>query len=183
MSNAPLALQRAGFLAASLGITGWLGLTSLLTALGTLAAMPALEQANRAQLEALDDLKRQIARARDPKTAQAARDPLTSLLESLPPEADVPDFVAAIQRRADQGAVQIDRTEYRVQPLLGGTVRRYRLSFPAHVDYPHLRDWLAALLHDYPNLVLDEITLRREVDGGEELEAHVGLSFLARVGK
>ncbi len=64
--------------------------------------------------------------------------------------------------------------------MLGRTAQRYRLSFPAHVDYPHLRTWLEALLHDYPSVALDEISLRREVDGGEELDAHIGLSFLVR---
>jgi len=183
MSGAGTFVQRATFTLANLGPVGWVGLAALLLALGGLLAVPALNKANAQQAESLDALLHQISRLQDPQFAKAARDPAATLLASLPADADVPDFVAAIQHRADQGAVQIDRTEYRVQPVMGATVRRYRLSFPAHVDYPHLRSWLEALLHDYPNLILDEITLRREVDGGEELEAHIGLSFLARVGK
>jgi hypothetical protein len=178
---AGLGAARAHFLARSLGPVGWTGIAALLlAAVGAGIVRPALERSNDAQAQQIAALQQQWMRLRDPKAAQAQRDPVGTLVASLPPVSSVPDFVAAIQRRADQDAVQIDRTEYRVQVVLGRSAQRYRLSFPAHVDYPHLRTWLEALLHDYPSLTLDEISLRREVDGGEELEAHVGLSFLAR---
>jgi hypothetical protein len=169
------------FVARDLGVVGWFGIAALLMAAITAAIIaPGLARSNDTQAREVAALEQQWARLRDPKAARAQRDPLGTLVASLPPTSDVPDFVAAIQRRADQGAVQIDRTEYRVQAVLGRRAQRYRLSFPAHVDYPHLRTWLEALLHDYPSLALDEISVRREVDGGEELDAHVGLSFLAR---
>jgi hypothetical protein len=172
---------QAVFLARNLGPLGWAGIAALLlAAVGVGIVAPALDRSNDAQARQIGALQQQWARLRDPRAARAQRDPVGVLVASLPPVSSVPDFVAAIQRRADQDAVQIDRTEYRVQAVLGRSAQRYRLSFPAHVDYPHLRSWLEALLHDYPSLTLDEISLRREVDGGEELEAHVGLSFLAR---
>lgn len=178
---ARLGASYARFVARSLGVVGWIGIAALLLgAAGIAIVAPALERTNAAQAQELAALQAHLAQLRNPKVAQAQRDPVGALTASLPPASAVPDFVAAIQRRADQDAVQIDRTEYRVQAVLGRTAQRYRLSFPAHVDYPHLRTWLEALLHDYPSVALDEISLRREVDGGEELDAHIGLSFLVR---
>lgn len=173
----------AAFLARRLGPTGWLGIAALVAAgVLVLGVNPMLERLNAATAAQVEDANRHLSQLRDPAFARAHGDPTAALLASLPGEAEVPDFVANLQRRADDGAVQIDRTEYRVQPVLGRAARRYRLSFPAHVDYPHLRLWLEGLLHDYPSLVLDEISMRREVDGGEELEAHAAVSLLVRVG-
>jgi DNA-binding transcriptional LysR family regulator len=175
------ALAQALFVARSVGPVGWAGVAALLlAAVGAALIAPGLERANAAQAREVEQLQNQWSQLRDPKAARAQRDPVGTLVAGLPSVGEVPDFVAAIQRRADQNAVQIDRTEYRVQSILGHSAQRYRLSFPAHVDYPHLRTWLESLLHDYPNLTLDEITLRRAVDGGEELDVHIGLSFLAR---
>jgi hypothetical protein len=177
-------MPRAAFLARELGWAGWAGLVGLLLGLcGMLLVAPQLEKANAGSVAQIEALQHRVAKLQDPVAARAARDPLAALVASLPPASAVPDFVAAIQRRADEGGVQIDRTEYRVQPVLGRSAQRYRLSFPANADYPHLRAWLEALLHDYPNLILDELSLRRAVDGGEELEAHVGVSFLVRDSK
>jgi hypothetical protein len=174
----------ARFMAAQLGWPGWVGVAALLLGLaGLLVAAPQIERANGASAADIASLQQRLLQLRDPRRAQAAREPLAALVASLPPASEVPDFVAAIQRRAEDGAVQIDRTEYRVQPVLGHAAQRYRLSFPANADYPHLRNWLEALLHDYPNLLLDELSLRRAVDGGEELEAHVSVSFLVRGGR
>ncbi|SPE23220.1 putative transmembrane protein [Burkholderiales bacterium] len=184
MKTNALAMQRAAFVAGSIGPLGWAGMAALLlAAILVLLVAPALERANAEQERELVALDRQWEQLRDPKKARAQRNPLAALIASLPPAAEVPDFVAAIQRRAEHDAVQIDHTEYRTQAVLGHAAERYRLSFPAHVDYPHLRTWLEALLHDYPSLSLDELSLRRAVDGGEELDAQIGLSFLAREGK
>jgi len=179
-----IALPRARFLAAKLGWVGWTGIVAIvLGGAGAVIVAPNLKQGNIETAANIEALQRQLAHLHDPNALHAARDPLAAFLSSLPPAGDVADFVAAIQRRAEDGAVQIDRTEYRVQPILGHSAQRYRLSFPANSDYPHLRVWLEALLHDYPNLILDELTLRRAVDGGEELEAHVSVSFLVRDSK
>ena len=178
------ALPRARFVAAQLGWAGWAGAVAIVLGLaGILLVAPELDRGNIATGSTISVMQRQLAHLRDPNVARAAKDPLAALVSSLPPASEVADFIAAIQSRAEAGAVQIDRTEYRVQPILGNAAQRYRLSFPANGDYPHLRVWLEALLHDYPNLILDELTLRRAVDGGEELEAHVGVSFLVRDSK
>jgi D-arabinose 1-dehydrogenase-like Zn-dependent alcohol dehydrogenase len=177
-------VQRTAFFIAGLGLVGWGGIGMLaLAAAAVLVAVPALERGDADAARELAGVDRQLVRLHDPAGARALRDPLGTWIASLPQESAVPDFVAAVQRRAERASVGIDRTEYRVQSELGHAVQRYRLSFPAHVDYPHLRTWLEALLHDYPNLTLDEISLRREVDGGEELEAQVSMSFLTREGK
>jgi hypothetical protein len=180
----PISLPHATFLAQQLGWAGWVGIATLLVGLtGAVLVAPQVDRGNTQTAARIDELRQRIAVLRDPNNALAIRDPLAALMSRLPPSSEVPDFLAAIQRRADEGAVQIDRTEYRVQAVMGGTAQRYRLSFPAHVDYPHLRAWIESLLHDYPSLILDEIALRREVDGGEELEARIAVSFIVRSGK
>lgn len=184
MTRSALAWARAAYAVRTLGTAGWCGVASLsMAAVIAFAALPVMERAGDDRAGEIRSLERQREAARDPAASRNAADSLAAFVAGLPAENEIADFVAAVQQRADHDAVQIDSTEYRIQPLLGHSVQRYRLSFPAHVDYPHLRAWLQALLHDYPGLVLDEINLRREVDGGEELEAHVGLSFLAREGR
>jgi hypothetical protein len=184
MTDLRASLPRAAFLLRQLGPVGWFGLVALaLGLLGLALLVPQLGRANAETEARLDTLRQRLAQLQDPRTARAARDPVAALVASLPPASEVPDFVAGLQKRAEDAAVQIDRTEYRVQPALGHAAQRYRLSFPANADYPHLRTWLEALLHDYPNLILDELTLHRAVDGGEELEARVGVSFLVRDSK
>lgn len=183
-----IAIPRIGalafFVARSLGPTGWIGVGALIIAANILwAAVPDIEERNAQEARELSVMERQWQQLRNPRTAHAQRDPLAGLIESLPPVSAVPNFLADLQRRADQAAVQIDRTEYRIQPAIDKAAQRYFISFPAHVDYPHLRGWLEALLHDYPSLALDELSLRREVDGGEELEARISLSFLVRGSK
>jgi len=169
------------FVATALGPLGWVGVGALVLAAGLLTiVLPGVDRLNKQQARELDVLESQRQQLQNPKIAQARRDPVVGLLSSLPPASEVPDFLASLQRRADYGAVQIDHTEYRTQSMIGNAAQCYRLSFPAHVDYPHLRAWLESLLHDYPSLALLELSVRREVDGGEELDAHVGLSFLAR---
>lgn len=178
------AFPRAAFLLQQLGWVGWAGLAALLLGLaGAALVAPQIERGNAEAAARVEALHQRIAALRDPATSQANRDPLATIMSRLPPASDVPDFLAAIQRRADEGAVQIDRTEYRVQAVMGGAAQRYRLSFPAHVDYPHLRAWMESLLRDYPSLILDEISLRREVDGGEELDAQVAVSYIVRSGR
>jgi hypothetical protein len=172
----------AAYVATRLGPVGWLGAGLLLLSAAAVLAGPRILERSSAQQTARNaELREQLAQLADPRRAERARDPLAAFVSTLPPESEVPDFVAAVERRAERDAVQIDRTEYRVQPALGHAAERYRLHFPAHVDYPHLRPWLEGLLHDYPSVSLDELALHRAVDGGEELEATVGLSFLARV--
>ena len=182
--NRTLALRHAGFAAARLGWMGWSGIGALLlAAIAFLVLVPGMQSANEALGGQIASMKRQVVHLQDPKTARPSRDPVAGLVASLPSEAAVAGFVASVQQRADKGAVEIDRTEYRTQAVLGKGARRYHLSFPAHADYVHLRIWLEDLLHDHPNLSLDELTLRRAVDGGEELEANIAMSFLVREGK
>ncbi|HYA58887.1 MAG TPA: hypothetical protein VED85_00880 [Burkholderiaceae bacterium] len=176
--------DRALFLVSSLGPVGWIGATLLaLAAIVICLVVPGIDHSNAEEASTLAALNQEWEGLRDPKgkSARAQRDPVTGLIEALPSATVVPDFLASLQRRADQAAVQIDRTEYHIQPVIDKAAQRYYISFPAHVDYPHLRSWLEALLHDYPSLALDELSLHRAVDGGEELEAHVGLSLLVRV--
>jgi len=174
-------LATASFVATTLGPLGWIGVGALTLATTLLTiVLPSIDRLNAEQARELDALDLQRAQLVDPKIMLTRRDPVVGLLSSLPPASEMPDFLTSLQRRADIGAVQIDHTEYRTQSMIGNAAQCYRLSFPAHVDYPHLRAWLEALLHDYPSLALLELSMRREVDGGEELDAHVGLSFLAR---
>jgi hypothetical protein len=177
----PLLVARARYLALRLGWPGALGLLALLAALATwFGAGQWLERDARERAARMATAQERLVLQSDPKAALRARDPLAAFVASLPPGAQVPDLATELQRRAERDAVEIERTEYRVQPVLGRNAQRIRLHFPAHADYPHLRVWLEGLLHDYPSLSLDEISLHRAVEGGEELDASIGLSFLAR---
>lgn len=181
MSAHAIRLPWPSFVARRLGVLGWAGV--LLLVLAVLAAAlvgPALRHQDAQARVELAALRERWAHLQAPADVLAARDPVAAFASSLPPSDAVPDFLAQLQKGADLGSVQIDRTEYRIQPALGGMAERIRMNFPAHVDYLHLRRWLEHLLHDHPSLTLDDLNLHRASDGGDELDAHIGLSLIAR---
>ena len=148
-----------------------------------LVAGPRLAADNRAARAALA-----LDRARLDQSGAAARtrpsfdpaDPAAAVLEQLPPADQLAAFVDALQAQATHRGVAIERTEYRVQPVLGQRAVRTQLVLPAHGGYPQLRGWLEATLHDFPSAALEQLALRRSSDGSAALDAEVVLAFYAR---
>jgi len=176
-----LPAARLFYLLRVLGPVGWGGiflvLGSVLLLLGGSLRLGAQERDERLSI---DRLEQRIRQGSDPVRVAAARDPVEALLLFLPPAGAAPDFIRDLERRAARSGVRIDRTEYRVHSILGNNAQRYQVSFPAHAAYPQVRTLLEGLLHDYPSLALDEISFRREAEGGEQLEARVSLSLYLR---
>jgi len=183
MKRAPLLLASAGYALRLLGPVGWAGIALVVAALlVTLLAAPRLRAQSQDEEWEIASLRVRLAQGRDPVRAAAARDTVEALLLSLPPSELAPEFVKDLERRAAIQGVRIDRSEYRVYPVLARSAQRYQVSFPAHATYPQLRIWIEGLLHDYPSLSLDELSLRREAEGGDGLETHVSFSLFLREG-
>ena len=109
-----------------------------------------------------------------------AADPASAVLDQLPAADRFAPFVDALQAEAARRGVAIDRTEYRIQPVLGGRALRTQLILPARGDYPRIRGWLEGVLHDHPSASLQELALRRANDGAAMLEARVVIAFYTR---
>ncbi len=177
-----VAQAQARYVAQRVGLAGWLGVAALVSAVVLAGMRPfALAPANDELAGELSQLTAELARAQSPApTLSAAADPVASIVAQLPTAEQVPQFLQQVQAQAALRGLQIDRTEYRVQKALGGRALRYQLTMPAHGTYPALRGWLETLLHEHPSAALDDFSVRRESDGGAQLEARVGLSLYSQ---
>jgi len=168
---------------------GWPGVVGLLlcllaAAVGLLAA-PQMAAGNREFAAETERLAHPVAApaGRAPGPRYDAADPASALVGQLPPADGFGAFVDALQAQAAAHGVAIDRTEYRIQPVLGNRALRSQLVLPAHGTYPQLRAWLEATLHDFPSSSLQELALRRTGDGSAALEARVVIAFYTRSAK
>ncbi|HUN92470.1 MAG TPA: hypothetical protein VMU33_10460 [Burkholderiaceae bacterium] len=143
---------------------------------------PRLAADNRAVSARIAELQ-----ARGPAGGAAATgtpfdplDPAAALVEQLPAADRFPAFVDALQAEASRRGVAVDRTEYRMQPLVGQRVLRAQLVLPAHGGYVQVRGWLEAVLHDFPSASVQELALHRVADGAGDVDARVVLAFYTR---
>jgi hypothetical protein len=161
-----------------LGPIGWCaGAVIGLAATGAPLVRSHLNADNATLQRNVEELRAQAQRERTHAGIHAGLDPVSALASQLP-AADVSRaFVKDVQDLADASSVDIERSEYRLEPLLGRRAVRLRISLPARGTYPALRHWLQALLAKYPSSSLDDLTLRRAAEGAGELDALIALSF------
>jgi hypothetical protein len=155
----------------------------LLAAAGALLVAPRLAASNRALAGEIAQLSQPAAAGSAAERSRPhydAADPAAALLDQLPAADRFAPFVDALQAEASHRGVVIDRTEYRIQPVLGGRALRTQLILPARGDYPRIRGWLEGVLHDYPSASLQELALHRATDGAAMLEARVVIAFYTR---
>jgi Tfp pilus assembly protein PilO len=185
MKLAPALQAWSLYLSSRAGPVGWAGLAALLlAALLAGAARFELDPANQAAADELAQLQAQLKRASAPGAAlRNPTDAMGAVAGQLPAAEQMPAFIQDVQSRAQRGGVQIDRTEYRVQSALGRRALRLQLVMPAHGTYPQLRAWLESLLHEYSSAALDELSLRRQGEGGAQLDAHVVFSFYSQAAR
>ena len=156
-----------------LGVVGLLGLVLLALALGVLlSTVKPLQQQSRQHAQQLDQL-RITAQTVPAEPLVAMPDPIAM----LPPDSSAAAAVGELEQLARAHGFELTRGQYSVAAVNGAALARWQMVFQVQADYPALHAFVAAALERLPNLVLDEVKLKREriEDVGLQAELRFGL--------
>lgn len=169
--------------AASLGWPGILGLGLLALVCGFYFSTLRSEQSR------LDDLRQQIAKAREQRAAPAGdagapttpADKLAAFYGFFPRPGDLPDLLEKVFAAAKGQALQLEHGEYRVLTDNSGGLTQYQLTLPVRGTYPQIRKFVDRAMADVPTLSLDGIQFDRQKVGDPTVDANV--KFALYLGK
>jgi len=153
---------------------GMLGLALLIFA-GAFYAFAV--QPARGRLQALALERAQLATRLGSRGAEAARPTERSQLSNFyaffPLTQAVPELLGEIARAAQRNGLTLDKGEYRLGQDKEFRLAQYQVTFPVRGTYAQVRGFVNAVLDAVPAAALDEITLKREAIGDQNLEARV----------
>jgi Tfp pilus assembly protein PilO len=163
---------------ASLGWSGVLGLGLLVLACGFYFSTLPSDQSR------LDDLRQQIAKARDQRAAPAdaaagpatPADRLTAFYGFFPQPGDLPGLLQKVFTAAKAQGLQLEHGEYRVLGNNEGALTQYQITLPVRGTYPQIRKFVDAAMAEVPSLALDSIQFDRQKVGDSTLDANVKMA-------
>ena len=156
-----------------LGTSGLIGLALLVAALLLQSLQVAsLKRSIIAQQTRLSKLH-QAAAAPEQTPEPRAVDPLAA----LPPTGTAAQQIGELEQLARAHGLELPRGQYSVSPQTGTSLLRWQLVLPLEAPYPALHAFIAAALERLPNLVLDELKLKRDRIESDELQAELRLSL------
>ncbi|KXB31754.1 hypothetical protein AT959_05220 [Dechloromonas denitrificans] len=173
-------LARARF---ALANPNWLllagSLLLLLAATGHLLLLPGREtaiEAGEGRLAALERSTRrlQIERQTAPEQGQP------HLLERFPDASRLPGEVGRLLNLAESGGLQFSAAEYRLVAGKEKLLDRYVVSLPLQGGYSEIRQFLLGLRDEFPNLAIEDVSLRRDTIGASEVEVQLRLVIFIR---
>lgn len=138
---------------------------------------------------AIDDNERRLARLeRDARRATIERqsvrvspeDTRLRLLERFPTEAQLNAELGRLLEMATKEGLLLPSGDYRLMPGKDGLFDRYVLNLPVKGSYRTIRRYVAAVRSEFPDLAVDDITLRRENIGSGEVEAQLRFVLFGR---
>jgi Type II secretion system (T2SS), protein M subtype b len=165
---------------------GWQGLAGIALMLascafgaGVLVPLDGRVSELRAQMS----LPRQARR----NTANAARAPdpaaeLDAFYRSLPADDALTDLLAKLHGIGDEHGLALQQADYRAADDRGALLGQYRITVPAIATYPQLKQFLAAVLTQMPNLSLDQISLQRHAVADARVDVHMQFTLYLRQG-
>jgi len=156
-----------------LGTVGLLGSALLALALGLFftQARP-LQQKNLQQQRQLEHL-RTAAQTRTAVPAPARPDPLAT----LPPDSSTAAALGELEQLAHAHGFELARGQFSIAAVNSAQLARWQLVLPVKADYPALHAFIAAALERMPNLVLDEVKLKRDRIEDVDLQAELRFSL------
>jgi hypothetical protein len=156
-----------------LGTSGLIGLVLLVAALLLQTLQVAsLQRSITAQQTRLSEL-RQAAATPEQTPEPRSVDPLAT----LPPTGTAAQQIGELEQLARAHGLELPRGQYSVSPQSGTSLLRWQLVLPLDAPYPALHAFIAAALERLPNLVLDELKLKRDRIETDELQAELRLSL------
>lgn len=163
-----------------------LPLIALLLLAATAGAQLVLAPGRRA---AIDDAEQRLARLeRSARRAALARESgLASpeatrqrLLERFPTRRQLNAELGRLIALATSQGLEVERGDYRLLPGQDGLFDRYVLNLPVTGSYPLIRRYVAAARQAFPDLAVEDLSLRRETIASTEVEAQLRFVVFGR---
>lgn len=163
--------------AASLGWPGILGIGLLVFACGFYYSTLRSEQTR------LDDLRQQIAKAREQRAAPAddagapttSADKLAAFYGFFPRRSELPDLLGKVFVAAKGQGLQLEHGEYRMLRDNAGGLTQFQLTLPVRGTYPQIRKFVDGAMAEVSTLSLDSIQFDRQKVGDSAVDAKVKL--------
>jgi Tfp pilus assembly protein PilO len=112
---------------------------------------------------------------------QTVRGQLSNFYAFFPMSDGVPQLLAKIQQAAQRNRLTLDKGEYKLAREQDFPVVRYQVTFPVVGEYTQVRGFVNTVLDTVPAAAVDELVLKREDIGDEQLEARVRFSLFLGV--
>lgn len=142
-----------------------------------------------ARVAAIEDSERRLAALeRSARRAlieqQAGRvspeDTRQRLLKRFPGEDDLNAELGRLIALAVEQGLQVPSGDYRLLPDKDGLFDRYVLNLPVKGSYRTIRRYLSAVRAEFPDLAIDDVSLRRESVASPEVEAQLRFILFGR---
>lgn len=155
----------------------WPGFTGLLLlivgiAIYVFGVLPAREHLRLLAAEQIQLVARLGSRGNE-AARPSERGQLSNFYAFFPLTEAVPELLGQIARAAQRNRLSLDKGEYRLGRDKDFRLARYQVTFPMRGSYTQVRGFVNAVLDAVPAAALDELTLKRESIGDQDLEARV----------
>jgi hypothetical protein len=102
------------------------------------------------------------------------------LLNRFPTEAQLNAELGSLIEMAGKEGLQVPSGDYRLVPGKDGLFDRYVLTLPVKGGYQTIRHYVAAVRKEFPDLAVEDISLRRENIGTSQVEAQLRFILFGR---
>ena len=181
-------LARLRFTAANLPRLPLIALLLVATAAGTrLVVLPdrqaAIDDAEqRLSRQERSARRAAIAQQSAPNASDSPADTRRRLLERFPTPNELNAELARLLDLAARHDLHLPSGDYRLQVAKDGLFDRYVLNLPVKGNYRQIRAYVAAVRREFPDLAVDDVSLRRDTIGSAELDAQLRFILFSRRG-
>ena len=176
-------LGRLRFAVANLAVLPLLAFVLVIVAVAAqLFVLPGHEAAIDEAERGLASLERKVRRARIERqnlevTPEGTRQ---RLLERFPSEDQLNAELGRLIDLATKQDVKLPNGDYRLVPGKDGLFDRYVLTLPVKGSYQSIRKYVAAVRVEFPDIAVDDLSLRRENIGSSEVDAQLRFVLFGR---
>lgn len=151
-------------------------------ALTQLFLLPARETAIEEAERRLASLERSTRRAMIERQSDLVSPEATRqrLLDRFPSENQLNSELGRLVELAIQQGLQVPSGDYRLMPGKDGLFDRYVLTLPIKGSYLAIRRFVTTARSEFPDLAVEDITLRRDTIGSAEVEAQLRFVLFGR---
>ena len=147
-----------------------------------IVVLPGRENAIEEAERRLASLERSARRAKiESQTERVTpEDTRQRLLDRFPSEDQLNAELGRLLEMASKEGLQIPTGDYRLVPGKDGLFDRYVLNLPVKGSYMTIRRYVATVRQAFPDLAVEDISLRRENIGSTEVEAQLRFILFGR---
>ena len=176
-------LDRLRFNVANLAVLPLIAFTLVIVAAtAQLFLLPGHEAAIEETERRLVNLERKARRAQiERQNVEATpEDTRQRLLDRFPNEDQLNAELGRLIELATEQGVKLPNGDYRLMPGKDGLFDRYVLTLPVKGSYQSIRNYVTAVRREFPDLAVDDLTLRRENIGSAEVDAQLRFVLFGR---